>query len=252
MQTAGAALPRPVELAALEHFRKRGTVSLAPIVTDATAGTVHGRSRIGYRADEVGDLGHAGEGGIQGHDGRVAVDEGEVEPAAGHGRHVGVLGPVDLAYQDVAHQAGDQRPRPEGRRPVEQGRQLELEGAAAEGEGLDEEGVGPLGLEEVEDEVPPALLPGLVDRPPCFVEDDLEAGIGSDVDGGELSAGEAPLSAVPRGGCDGPEASKRRTHFESGDGHADAATGAGADSREIQRPRGRAIRADAGGRASGE
>src|SRR5262245_40964178 len=81
---------------------------------------------------------------------------------------------------------------------------------------------------------------------------DIEVGIGSDVDGGELPPGEALVPALPGRGCEGAQTSERRVRLESGDGRADAATGAGTDSGEIQRGRGRAIRADARRRASDE
>jgi hypothetical protein len=55
IQTAGATLARPTELEALDRLRDRLEVSLAPIVMEST-GTVHGRSRTGFRIHELGEL----------------------------------------------------------------------------------------------------------------------------------------------------------------------------------------------------
>jgi hypothetical protein len=56
VQTAGSVLPRPTEIVAIGRLRTSVEVSLAPIVTDPSAGTVHGRSRTGYRIDELAEL----------------------------------------------------------------------------------------------------------------------------------------------------------------------------------------------------
>src|SRR5688500_3176581 len=62
---------------------------------------------------------------------------------------------------------------------------------------------------------------------------DLDVGRGGDVDGSELSPGEAPVPAVPQRGGEGAETSERRSRLQSRDRHADAAARPGADSGEI-------------------
>src|SRR5215210_5776259 len=81
---------------------------------------------------------------------------------------------------------------------------------------------------------------------------DPECAIGGDVTGRELSPSEASGAALSSGRSEGTEASKRGTRVESC--AADGRTGAcvGARAGEVQRAGGCAVRADAGGRASGE
>ena len=81
----------------------------------------------------------------------------------------------------------------------------------------------------------------------------LTLGVGGGVDGGELSPGEAVVSALsgeraPRA-CGIGSAGRR---VESGDGGAESEAGAGAGPGEVRRRGRRAVWADAGGRASGE
>jgi hypothetical protein len=56
IQTVGAVVPRPAEVVAIRGLHERLEVSLAPIIVEST-GTVHGRSRTGYRLHEIGELG---------------------------------------------------------------------------------------------------------------------------------------------------------------------------------------------------
>ena len=55
IQIVGATVPRPTEVAAIRRLHGRQEVSLAPIVMEST-GTVHGRSRTGYRVHEIREL----------------------------------------------------------------------------------------------------------------------------------------------------------------------------------------------------
>src|SRR5215218_10996244 len=79
-----------------------------------------------------------------------------------------------------------------------------------------------------------------------------ESDIGGDVDGRELSPGEASGAAVSSGRGQGTEASKRGWRIESCAAHGRARAGVGARAGEVQRADRRAVWADAGRGASGE
>jgi hypothetical protein len=81
---------------------------------------------------------------------------------------------------------------------------------------------------------------------------DVDIAIGCCGDGGELPTGETVVSAVPGGGGERTETSERGPAVECGTRSDGAGADLGTGAREIQWHGGRAIRADARGRALGE
>src|SRR5438067_1476629 len=79
---------------------------------------------------------------------------------------------------------------------------------------------------------------------------DVGLGFGGDGDGRQLSPGEAVVSAVPAGRGRGPETSERGARVDARDLQEDSGARARARAGEIRWRGGRALWADAGGRAS--